>query len=80
MKEAIYTLGALLAKLSPIATVAIYKDGGDHYIELAKEKTIKLIRSNEDDIKKLLSREIRHIGVNEINKNSKNITVEVFVY
>ena len=80
MKETIYTLGALLPKLSPVATVAIYKDGGDHYTELAKEKTIKLIRSNEDDIKKLLSREIKHIGVNEINNSTKETIIEVFIY
>lgn len=80
MKETIYTLGVLLPKLSPVATVAIYKDGGNHYTELAKEKTIKLIRSNEDDIKKLLSREIRHIGINEINNSTKETIIEVFIY
>jgi len=80
MTKTPYTLNVLLPTLSPAAVIAIYEETRTDHKELFKGVVIKIARSEEEKILKLRDREVKHIGVNEINKDAQHKTIEVFVY
>ena len=63
MTKTPYTYALLLPTLSPAAKIAVYEDGEMGFDELYTGVAIK--SKDRDD---LLSREVRHIGINERNK------------
>lgn len=78
-----YTYALLLPTLSPAAKITIYEDGGGQQDEEADFNELyagAAIKSKERD--DLLSREIKHIGINERNKlkDGDRPLLEIFVY
>lgn len=71
-----YTYGLLLPTLSPAAKIAVYEDAQMGFDELYKGTAIK--SRDRDD---LLSREVKHIGINERNeiKDGERPLLEIFV-
>ena len=71
-----YTYGLLLPTLSPAAKIAVYEDAQMGFDELYKGTGIK--SRDRDD---LLSREVKHIGINERNKlkDGDRPLIEIFV-
>ncbi len=71
-----YTYGLLLPTLSPAAKIAVYEDAQMGFDELYKGTAIK--SRDRDD---LLSREVKHIGINERNKlkDGDRPLLEIFV-
>ncbi len=71
-----YTYGLLLPTLSPAAKIAVYEDAQMGFDELYKGTAIK--SRDRDD---LLSREVKHIGINERNKlkDGDRPLIEIFV-
>ena len=71
-----YTFGLMLPTLSPAAKIAVYEDGQQGFDEIYIGTAIKA-RDNEE----LLKAEVRHIGINERNKQKEGErpTIEIFV-
>lgn len=71
-----YTYGLLLPTLSPAAKIAVYEDAQMGFDELYKGTAIK--SRDRDD---LLSRKVKHIGINERNKlkDGDRPLLEIFV-
>lgn len=63
MKKIPYTYSLLLPTISPAANIAVYEETRAGFNELYKGVAIK-----SKDCDDLLSREVRHIGINERNK------------
>lgn len=72
-----YTYELLLPTISPAVNIVIYEDGQMGFDELYKGVAIKT-KFRAD----LLSREVRHIGINERNKlkNNERPLLEIFVW
>ena len=75
MKKIPYKVALMLPTLSPSANLAIYEDDGGKMSQIFKGKAIKA-RDNAE----LQEREVKHIGVNEINNSAKETIIEVFIY
>lgn len=70
-----YKFSLMLPTLSPAATLAVFEDTARGHNELFHGKAIKA-----RDEAHLFDREVKHIGVNEINNTGSEIVIEVFVY
>lgn len=75
MQKIPYTFNLLLPTLSPAANLAVFEDTARGHNELFHGKAIKA-RSEEV----LQDREVKHIGVNEVNNTGSETIIEVFVY
>lgn len=75
MQKIPYTFNLLLPTLSPAANLAVFEDTARGHNELFHGKAIKA-RSEET----LQDREVKHIGVNEVNNTGSETIIEVFVY
>lgn len=75
MQKIPYTFNLLLPTLSPAANLAVFEDTTRGHNELFHGKAIKA-RSEEA----LQDREVKHIGVNEVNNTGSETIIEVFVY
>ncbi len=75
MQKIPYTFDLLLPTLSPAATIAVYEDLRAGQNQIYKGRAIKA-----RDLTELSSREVKHIGVNEINNAGSETVIEVFVY
>ena len=76
MTKTPYTFGLMLPTLSPAAKIAVYEDGKQGFDELYIGTAIKA-----SDNEELLKAEVRHIGINERNKQKEGErpTIEIFV-
>lgn len=76
MNKTPYTYDLLLPTLSPAAKIAVYVDG-EYGFDTVFEGTA--IKSRDDE--KLMKAEVRHIGINERNrqKEGERPTIEIFV-
>ena len=75
MQKIPYTFNLLLLTLSPAANLAIYEDLRSGQNQIFKGKAIKA-----RDLADVATREIKHIGVNEVNNTGSETVIEVFVY
>ncbi|MCM1218070.1 MAG: hypothetical protein NC548_26590 [Lachnospiraceae bacterium] len=73
MEKLPYTYALLLPTLSPAAKIAVYEDTQIEFNELYRGTAVK-----SKDRTDILSREVRHIGINEL-KNGERPTLEIFV-
>lgn len=76
MNKIPYTYDLLLPTLSPAAKIAVYEDGQFGFDTVFEGTAIK-----SRDIAELMKAEVRHIGVNERNKQKEGDrpTIEIFV-
>lgn len=77
MEKIPYKFNQLLATISPAAPIVVYEDGEMGFDELYKGIAIK--SRDRDD---LLDLEVKHIGVNERNKEKDcgKFILEIFLY
>lgn len=77
MNKIPYIYALLLPTLSPAANIAIYEEGKTGFDELYKGVAIK-----SKDNAELLSREVKHIGINERNKlkDGERPLLEIFIH
>ena len=75
MQKIPYTFNLLLPTLSPAANLAVFEDTARGHNELFHGKAIKA-----RDEAHLFDREVKHIGVNEVNNTGSETIIEVFVY